>query len=529
MKPTNKTKHLILFSILFLFRLYAEAQTSVWNQTYAISGSSLYSPRSLTNANGIFTASFELVTGNSINKLRITKHDYSGFLIGSNAFQFGSTIRNIQINKILSDATGNIYILITTTNFGSSKGDCYLFSYSSSLTLRWFRSLNMGTQNAGYDFTLATNGNIYASMTYYSGTATYLGVKKVNMNNGTVVYSSSTGTLNTPRFNTIISDASGNAYVCGEMQNASGIYEGYAKRITNAGIFSWTYIYPATNFSTFNDLCLDNFGNALYLCGSYFSNTTEKAIVIKLNTSGAVTGNYTLSNTDHNKFLRITYNVSGTISVFGNSETTTSNPTASLLVTTLNSTLSSVINASSYPTSIFSRSGVLSQGLSVIQHPNGTQTIGLALTAILGGGAHFYTYLTRINASGGVVFSNLIGNNRFIHPVVSTTISNTDFITSNTTSFNLTRYIAPPARLEEDVINNEINIQAIPNPTSSHFQIDGIAASVNVHIYDMSGRMVFNTHYQSGEPIDVTGWNKGLYLLKIETAEGIMSRKVMVE
>lgn len=527
MKSRLKIKHLILFSMLFLFRLYAEAQTTVWNQTYAISGSSISGSYSTTNTNGIYTATGEYVYSSRIAKIRITRHNFSGFLTGTNAFQFGNLVNDISINKIQSDAAGNIYVLFQTSTGSASQGDCYLISYTSGLTLRWIRSLNTGTNNQGSDFTLASNGNIYATMTYFSGTNAYLGIKKVNMSTGTIASSFGMGTSTTPYVNRIVTDANGNSYVCGMKFLSAGYSQGFVSRFTNAGINSWTYYHSASTSSTFEDITLDNFGNTIYACGSIKSSSgLYSASVYKFNTSGAVTGNYLFSNSNDNSFLRITRNASGTINVYGMSETTT---TASLLVTTLNSSLTSVISTFTSPTGIYASSYVMINTMSIIDHPNGARSISISMVAVFSGNGSPQTYIIRLNASGGVVFSNLLSESSIIHPVYSTTISNTDFITSSNWEYSLTRYIAPPARLEQETITEDINFQPVPNPATNNFRLDGVTENATITIYDMNGKMIIRTNYQPGEPIDVSGWNKGLYLLNIETAEGMISRKVLVE
>jgi hypothetical protein len=112
------------------------------------------------------------------------------------------------------------------------------------------------------------------------------------------------------------------------------------------------------------------------------------------------------------------------------------------------------------------------------------------------------------------------------------TYPNDEFVTTGVISNvnMLIKYTGPGARLENETeLLTKQDITVYPNPATSNFNLNGVLENTSVTIYDMSGRMVLRTNYQPGESIDVTGWNKGLYLLNIETVEGMMSRKVLVD
>lgn len=74
----------------------------------------------------------------------------------------------------------------------------------------------------------------------------------------------------------------------------------------------------------------------------------------------------------------------------------------------------------------------------------------------------------------------------------------------------------------------EVNILVYPNPACEAVQIwcasEGVA-----EIFDLNGREVFSGHVASEKTaLDVSGWDQGLYFLRLKTAIGVSMQRLMI-
>lgn len=500
------------------------AQTLVWNQNYSISGSSLFNTGQVTSANGIYTVADEDIlsgTGAGTTKIRITRHNYSGAFVNTNAFQFGSTVASARVKKMICDASGNVYFLIKISKFNVPEQDCYLFSYSPTLSLRWVRLINLGDDNIDGDFTITSSGFIYSAIGFRTtGTNTYnIGIRKINMSTGNTIYSGSFVTGNKATPSRIVTDANGNCYV--SANRFYSINDGILCRFNNTGALSWSQIQTNTYLS---DITLDNFGSTIYACGF---NTTA-AIVERFNTSGAITGTYTTSAGTKPIFDRIVYNVNGNISVYGTDviPASTSQKTLNILSTQLNSTLSNVLSSRVYPTGVVANLGITISNVNIHKLPNNSQLISVNMWLVMASNGTKANHLLKINSSGNTVYSENVNEFRNINPVITTSISNTDYI-SSLESFNIRRYTGPAARMGEP--ENGLTVTLYPNPVTDNLHINGLEESAQLQLVDLNGRVVMDRQWTPGEVIDVNSLARGLYVLRMQTENGWVSEKVMVE
>ena len=75
------------------------------------------------------------------------------------------------------------------------------------------------------------------------------------------------------------------------------------------------------------------------------------------------------------------------------------------------------------------------------------------------------------------------------------------------------------------------SLTAYPNPTTTTLNIKSESKLKKVHIYNLLGQEVggFAANNETQVEIDVSSFQKGVYLLKIETGIGVVSRKFVVE
>ena len=77
----------------------------------------------------------------------------------------------------------------------------------------------------------------------------------------------------------------------------------------------------------------------------------------------------------------------------------------------------------------------------------------------------------------------------------------------------------------------DFSLTAYPNPTTTKLIIKSESKLKKVHIYNLLGQKVgeLGANKQTQVEIDVSRYQKGIYLLKVETEKGVVSRKFVVE
>lgn len=76
-----------------------------------------------------------------------------------------------------------------------------------------------------------------------------------------------------------------------------------------------------------------------------------------------------------------------------------------------------------------------------------------------------------------------------------------------------------------DIENISFEEYAIyPNPAKNYLSISGLNENVNVAIYDMTGKLIYNNKISHNQ-IDVSNFQNGIFIIKIETAKGIVTKK----
>lgn len=81
---------------------------------------------------------------------------------------------------------------------------------------------------------------------------------------------------------------------------------------------------------------------------------------------------------------------------------------------------------------------------------------------------------------------------------------------------------------EHDQSNESDFVQVFPNPANRSLTIQAEAMQ-HVRIYDITGTMVYQATVKSGEEkIDISAFETGLYLVQVETAMGVATRRVTV-
>lgn len=503
------------------------AQSLVWDQNYAISGSLLNNYSQLTNTNGIYHAAEERVLsgggGVASIKLRLTRHTYSGAFAQTNAFQLGSVVASVKTKKIIADAAGNIYLVAGITKYNVPDKDCYIFSYSPTLNLRWVRLINQGQENLYGDITISS-GSVYSAISYRTaGTGTYhIGIRKIDPATGNTLFTGSFTTGTQTTVNTMVTDANGNSYVGANIQGAT--ITGILCRFTNTGTVSWNQQQANTSF---NDLTLDNFGSSVYVCG----HTSSTATVRRYNSSGALTASYTTTTGTEPAFFKIVYNTIGDVTVYGRDIVSGPgfNKTLNILVTQLNGSLSTVLSNNTFTTGSIANSGFIINRFDVHTLPNNSRLIDVDMWLVMASNGNPAHHLSKINASGTRLYSEDILGFRHINPVVTSTPSNTDYIAS-LENYNIKRYTAPAARTRETVSDTEgMHVTVYPNPANDYLNISGLDQPAQLQLTDLNGRLVFQQLWNPGDIIETTSLHRGTYLLTLSNETSTTCRKIVID
>lgn len=90
-------------------------------------------------------------------------------------------------------------------------------------------------------------------------------------------------------------------------------------------------------------------------------------------------------------------------------------------------------------------------------------------------------------------------------------------------------YIKTEMALNIATFNNKNEVRLFPNPIANTLTLQGLNTSVeNVSIYELSGRLVKTFQInKSIETIDLSSLSSGSYILKIETSNGMVSKKIL--
>ena len=84
--------------------------------------------------------------------------------------------------------------------------------------------------------------------------------------------------------------------------------------------------------------------------------------------------------------------------------------------------------------------------------------------------------------------------------------------------------------ITETLLENSISIT--PNPTSGIVEIESLAKVLNIEVFDLSGKKLFTQNQKNSQDelsnIDLSGFSKGIYLLKINTNENTIVKRIML-
>ena len=92
------------------------------------------------------------------------------------------------------------------------------------------------------------------------------------------------------------------------------------------------------------------------------------------------------------------------------------------------------------------------------------------------------------------------------------------------TQFYLKVYYSPTDVAEAE----SASINVFPNPADHSLKVEAEGVT-HVTVYNMLGQLVYDAVCESNMlNVNVSGWNEGVYLMKVQTAEGLLSRRISI-
>ncbi|MDD3740901.1 MAG: T9SS type A sorting domain-containing protein [Bacteroidales bacterium] len=88
-----------------------------------------------------------------------------------------------------------------------------------------------------------------------------------------------------------------------------------------------------------------------------------------------------------------------------------------------------------------------------------------------------------------------------------------------------------PLIITEIISGTNLNLsnEIFPNPTNHSFTIKSENTSANVQIFDLNGKLIKSINDYSGEKLDITSFQKGIYFVKLTSKDNVSIGKLVVE
>ena len=81
--------------------------------------------------------------------------------------------------------------------------------------------------------------------------------------------------------------------------------------------------------------------------------------------------------------------------------------------------------------------------------------------------------------------------------------------------------------LQEIAFSQQLSIY--PNPANRYFSIDGFENSIEVKIFEASGKMILERKMIPGQAVNIDGWPKGVYIIEVSQQNKTAYKKLMVQ
>ncbi len=102
---------------------------------------------------------------------------------------------------------------------------------------------------------------------------------------------------------------------------------------------------------------------------------------------------------------------------------------------------------------------------------------------------------------------------------------------SGNSNYNAAETVIVNIEVSEAVVSsldNDIQLRVYPNPVSNYLYIEGIKLETRISLFDLNGKLLLHKSYNT-QPLDLQLIPGGQYLIKMESPENVISRRIIVE
>ncbi|MGD0710352.1 MAG: T9SS type A sorting domain-containing protein [Bacteroidales bacterium] len=490
-------------------------------------------------------------TGNS-SDLFLAKFDANGDVLWA---QSAGGANSDGANSIALDASGNIYVagwfysssitfgyyaLINADNTGNTS-DLFVAKFNTNGNVIWAKSFGGADDDAANSVAVNAIGNVYLTGYFYNDTLTFGSTSLTNANgyddiflakldtSGNVIWANSAGGTDNALANSVVADASGNAYVAGgfycdtlsfgsiSLINDNAGYEDIVlAKYDSSGNVLWAKSEGGANDDAAYSVTTDASGNA-YLTGSFRSATLAIGTSVLMNSD--------TTNSTEDIFLA-KYNANGNLLWAKSAGGTESDDAYSVAVDALgNSYITGRFNSPVIKFGVDSLTNVVSTGISSDIFLAKYDAGGNVLWAKSAGGTDDdVANSIALNASGNIYITG-----DFVS--TSCTFGNDNMLNDSNYYQIFVAKAGIGAGIKE--MNNSPDISVYPDPNNGKFQVTSPKSQIqSLDIYNMIGEKVCSiTNYkqQTTNEIDISSFLSGMYVIEVKTEKGIEVRKFIKE
>nr|WP_299202103.1 SBBP repeat-containing protein [uncultured Brumimicrobium sp.] len=468
--------------------------------------------------------------------------------------------------------------------------DVFVSKLDENGSFLWAKSLGGVANDGGSDVATDVNGNIYISGSFVGtsdfnpDSSTYnltsngdrdAFVLKLN-SNGEFVWAKSFGGSQADGIKSLTIDGNGNIYTTGEFRGTvdfdpgSGTYNMTSAGNTDAfitkydanGNFEWAQQLGNAGYDTGESIVVDSYEN-IYFTGGTWSSGNYQIFISKVNSNGNFLWTKELGDTGVG--LDIGYSIitdndgnNYTIGQFQNTVDFDPGPGEHNL-TAMNDIFVLKLDSNGefvWVKQFGSSSNGYGSGYDITLDPNGNifgtgrfaQTIdfdpGPGVYDLTSETNSYDAFMFKLTASGDFVWAKIFGGEEIITGTsifcdnsgnlytagVFQNSGNFDQVNGGeilTSSGGYDLYILKLENPSASMTKNKQKLLSIyPNPSKGKLHINGNYKSAE--IYDLNGKKLFSFDNQSTE-INISQFNKGLYIMKVISTDGISTFKIVKE
>ncbi len=279
-----------------IFNIYpsSDAPEKKWNTTWGGSASDGGNDVALDAAGNIYVVGNTLSFGPGDENVALVKFASNGTKLWN--VSWGPSMDNYG-NGVIVDTAGNIYVCGHRSQLPGSNYDIFLTKFDSDGNPMWNTLWGGDDDDMGYDIVSDPSGNFYVCGTTLSFGAGNTDVVLVKFDsNGTKLWNYTWGASSYDQSSALTMDSSGNIYVCGFTQSF-GVINSAVLLIKFApnGMELWNFTWDSVHWDNGYGVAVDSSGNS-YVVGTSSEVMDSSLVLIKIDSNGNKLWNITMEH-----------------------------------------------------------------------------------------------------------------------------------------------------------------------------------------------------------------------------------------